>query len=267
MYQEFSIITIDTIMETKQIIITTNKAINENAVDNIIVELYERASKTPLIFDYEVNGENIIITLKDWPIPNTDYILGVQGITSVLEETLDGSVKKRIQFKSNVLSNVKIISPVMFQEVKSLDIKLVEEADDTKNLIGSYYIEIATDNAFFNIVHKTPLYTDNLTMYLKEHGQYFIRARVQLDESNYSKWCSMISFIYGGVKQEPVPSVPDDNHVDIPIDMGDDDNNPTVDITGPFIMIEELEQGVTPDGSLAIAFSNLIDDFSLENIT
>ena len=65
------------------------------------------------------------------------------------------------------------------------------------------------------------------------------------------------------------PPVPTDDHgdIDIDVDLGDDDSEPTVDMSGPFVITEYPEQGVTPDESLLIAFSNLIDDLSLDNIT
>jgi hypothetical protein len=266
MYQEFAIIGIEPITKDKQIIITANKAINENIKDSIIIQVYERQTKADLLFDYEVQYEKLIITLKDWPIPNTDYILGVSGILSVTDEELTSNVKTRFKFNSDVLTTAKILSPAMFEEVKSLDIKLLEVSEKPEDLINQYYIEVATDNAFYNVTNKTTICKDNATLYVKEEGQYFIRARVQRDDSNYSEWSTIISFIYGN-KGAVTPPVQDTDVFDINVDIDNpDEMEPEVSIFDPFVITEYPEQGVTPDTSLLIAFSNLIDDMSLDNI-
>lgn len=265
MYQEFAVVSIDTIIQDKQIILTSNKAINQNSLNDIVIELFERATKTPLIFDYEVDFDKLIIKLKEWPIPNTDYILGVAGMTSITDETLGTNIKKRLQFKSNVVSIVKITSPIMFEEIKSLDIKLLESAEDATNLTNSFYIEVATDNSFFNITNKTTLNSNTVTIALKEQGQHFIRARVQTDDANYSIWSPVISFIYGANVIPPVIENEDDDEIDIETDLGDD-MDPVIDISGPFEIIEFPDQGITPEEALLIAFSNNLDDMSIDNI-
>lgn len=265
MYQEFAVVSIDTIIQDKQIILTSNKAINPNSLNDIVIELFERATKTPLLFDYEVNFDKLIIKLKEWPIPNTDYILGVTGMASITEETLDTNIKKRLQFKSNVVSTVKVISPVMFEETSSLAIKLLESAEDTTKLTNSFYIEIATDNSFFNITNKTTLNSTSVTIALKEQGQHFVRARVQTDDSNYSIWSPVISFIYGANVIPPIIEDINDDEIDIETDL-DDDMDPIIDISGPFEIIEFPDQGVTPEEALLIAFSNNLDDMSIDNI-
>ena len=269
MYQEFSITSIDTIIQNKQIVITANKAINKNNNDNIVIQVYERETKTPVLFDFAIDFCTLTITLKEWPIPNTDYIIGVTGITSVTDDTLDANIKKRIRFVSNVMSKVKISSPAMFEEIKSLDIKLSEHAELPEHIVNKFYLEISTDNAFFNITNKLTLDKDTATLYLKQNGQHFIRARVQSDDTNFSIWSPVISFIYGNIDTPNVPpvSTDDTDDVNIDVDLGDDDSEPTVDMSDPFVITEYPEQGVTPDESLLIAFSNLIDDLSLDNIT
>jgi hypothetical protein len=266
MYQEFSIISIDAITKSKQIIVTANKAINENNNEGIIIQVYERETKTPVLFDYDIDFESLVITLKEWPIPNTDYILGVSGITSVTDDSLDTNIKKRLKFDSNVVSEVKITSPAVFEEIQKLEIKLVETADMPESLVNLFYVEVATDNAFFNVTNKATIDKDNMIMFLKETGQYFIRARVQVDESNYSIWSETISFIYGS--KDITPAVPTDEeagYIDIDTDLGDDEE-PEIDISDPFTIVEYPEQGVTPEEGMLIVFSNYLNDMSIDNI-
>ena len=267
MYQEFSIISIDTVIQKKQITIEANKAINNMNDEDIIIQVYERETKTPMLFDHSIDFDKLIITLKEWPIPNTDYIIGVTGITSVTGDELDSNIKKRVRFDSKVLSKVKIASPAMFEEAKALNVKLTEVYERPEDIINKFYIEVSSDNAFFDVTNRTTIDKDTVTLSLKQNGQYYIRARVQSDDTNFSVWSSTISFIYGSKENSNVPPVVDnDDNIDIDVDLGEDDLEPAIDISEPFIITDYPDQGVTPEEGLLIAFSNLIDDMSLDNI-
>ena len=269
MYQEFSIISIDTVIQKKQITIEANKAINNMNDENIIIQVYERETKTPMLFDHSIDFDKLIITLKEWPIPNTDYIVGVTGITSVTGDELDSNIKKRVRFDSKVLSKVKIASPAMFEEAKALNVKLTEVYERPEDIINKFYIEVSSDNAFFDVTNRTTIDKDTVTLSLKQNGQYYIRARVQSDETNFSAWSPIISFIYGSkvVPSDPItPEDEDHGEADIDVDLGEDDLEPVIDISEPFIITDYPDQGVTPEEGLLIAFSNLIDDMSLDNI-
>ena len=262
MYKQFDVLSIEAIAGTKEIIITTNKDIDENNYENIVINIFQRTNKSPVLFDYEIKNEVLKITLKDWPTPNLDYILGIEGIKSITNDELS-SIKRRIRFDSNVTSQVKIISPAMFEEVKSLTVELKETADKEEDIINSYYIEIAKDNAFYDLVNKTTINKNEVTLYLKENGQYFIRARVQADENNYSEWAPMISFIYGHKNiTEPVE---EDNHDDDCIDTEFDDG-PEIELEDPLKITEYPEQGITPEESFLFVFNNKINDLSLDDI-
>lgn len=261
MYQDFSVLQINTVLAKKQIEIITNKYIDKNNYDNILITIIDRKNKTQILFDYEIIETNLIITFKECPKPNIDYIIAIENLQSITEEKLDNNIKKRISFKSNVLSTVKILSPNMFEEVKDLNIKIKEIAEKEEYLINSFHCEIATDNAFFNITNKFDINKDNITISLKDNGQYFLRIRSQQDENNFSEWSESISFIYGSKKERP------NETIDIPdIEVDIDNEEPEIDITDFFEIIEYPDQGITPEEGLIIAFNNKINDLSVDEI-
>ena len=267
MYNEFSIIAIQTDIKDKKIIIETNKDILKTDPE-LIVQVYERNSKTHLDCTTIIEKNNLFVTLNDWPIPNTEYIISIKNLKSVMMEKLSANLRRRVVFKSNVLSNVSILSPAMFETVNSLAVKLNEFADNQEQLVNKYYIEIATDNAFTNIEIKTSIQDKNLIYFeLKKNGQYFIRARVQESEENYSKWSDTISFIYNANL-----AVKEDIDID-DIDIDIDSDNKEEDDFSPVLLIDELfdvednqEQGCTPKEPILFAFNHKLDeDYCLQN--
>lgn len=263
MYQEFSVIAIESILNKRQIVITVSEDINVNAFKDTIIELYERASKTQVLFNTDISGRILTLTLKDWPIPNSEYILSIKNLKSVTDNELESNIKKRIKFESNIISTVNIISPSMFEQVEHLLIELKELADKEEDLKKSFYVEISTDNAFINTIIKTSISKEIFRLVLPKYGQYYMRARVQ-DQSllnQYGLWSEVITFKYGN--ESITGDMPD-----IEEDQEDDTNNnpmePDIDLE-EFELINELEQGYTPQ-SLLLEFTKDIDELSLDNI-
>lgn len=255
MYQEFSETTIDTIIAKKQLIVTFTKDIDTFAMKDTKIDVFERSGRTPINFSNIVDGNKLIITFDSWPIPNSEYILSIQNIKAVDGDELQTDIKKRIVFKSNIVSTVKIISPTNFEEVDELIVQLKEECDDESKLKNSFYIEIAEDNAFISHVVKT-LVTDKTTLKisLPKQGNYFIRARVQVDNNSteYGFFSDTISFLYGDKNKK-------DDNIDI-----DDPQEPVLDLE-EFTVKTNIEQGVTPD-VIKLEFSKDINELILNNI-
>lgn len=262
MYAEFSVLTIEPILKDRRIIITTNMDIDANNINNIVVELYERYSKTPALFDYEVKNKLLIINLKSWPVPNSEYILGVKGIVSVTGDELSSSIKKRLAFSSEVISKVKILSPSLFEEIDDLNIELEEIADKEEDLTNNYYIEVATDNAFINNVITTTTNKKSIKLALKDNGQFFMRVRAQKDipTLQYGHWSDIMSFIYKGI----TISCPDQEPDYIPdIDI---DDEPEIEIAEDLMIVNSPDQGCTPTDGFIFEFNVDIDELSLDDI-
>lgn len=260
MYQEFSVVSIESVLNKKQILITTNQEININTFKDTVVEIYERGSKNSVLFFTEINDKVLTITFKDWPVPNSEYILSIKELLSITDEALTSSVKKKIKFESSIVSTVSVISPGMFEQIELLNIELKEVAAKPEFLKGSFYIEISKDNAFIDTVIKTCISKTSFKLALPSFGQYFMRIRVQdeIDLSQYGMWSELITFKYGNVSESgEIPEIEDP-------DIEEDPTEPEVDIED-FELISELEQGVTPV-SLILEFSKDIDELSLDNI-
>lgn len=262
MYNEFSLQSIDTLTKERSIKVTVNKDIDFNDTKDLVVEVFERHTKTPLIVDYSIEENTLTIKLRDWPIPNTQYILGVKGLRSVIGEELSGNIKARLEFPSCITSKVEILSPSNFEKIEELNIKLKEilSKEDDK-YINSFYVEIATDNAFINVPYKLSIKEkDNISIAIKNNGQYYIRARVEnyneKDNIQYGEWTEVITFVYG--KESASGELPPITGPDEEIE----DDDPIVQIE-EFEIINMPEQGETPETFLfefSIELENLLNE-------
>lgn len=268
MFYDFSISNMITSLKDKQVTISCSMDIDKNKDDSIVVEIFERATKSPLLFDKKIEGGNLVITFRDWPIPNSEYILGIKGITSATGEELDRSLKTKFVFNSEITSNAEIIAPAHFEKVEVpvielREVQVIEDAED-KDLIGCYYLEIGLDNNFIDVPYKTYLDGRNtITAGIQRYGQYFLRARIQKnldgDDIMYGTWSETITFVYGKDKEEGgLPPIidPDD-----PVEEPDLDPEVIDDI---FAIITKPEVGVTPE-SFIFEFNLSIDDLMIED--
>ena len=262
MYQPFSLLGIDTDIRNGQIILEFNNALDDNKKDEIAINIYERYNKINIIFDYIINQNKLIISLIDDPVPNTDYIVKIKNIKSILDESLPAAINTKFNFKSNVISTLKILSPIQFQEVDKLEIDLEEVANKNEDYINSYFVQISTDTSFNNIINSFITKDLRTSIYLKNPGQYFIRARIQQDESNYSKWTETVTFIKTGIIENNNIEEPDKS---VEVDFGEDDE-PIIDFDDEFDLEEYPQQGVTPEESLLLFFNRDIDDMSVDKI-
>lgn len=206
MYQEFMILSLETDLIEKKFIVTTNNIIDPNSIDDIVIQVYERGTKSPVMFDLEILGEKLEVTLKDWPVPNSSYVLYIKTLKNVLGQELKSGIKRKMEFPSCITKMARIESPAMHQVLKELLIKTavydtVEQADtDEASINEVVHIQISTDNAFYNIVRDTTTQDSEILLTDIANEQYFIRARVESivdDKFQYGKWCDTITFTYG----------------------------------------------------------------------
>lgn len=207
MYQSFSIMESITDLKNKKIIIRTNQEINNKDYSDLQIQLFERKTRTPILFDIDIEDKDLILTLKQWPIPNSEYILGIKGLKNVLDEDLDiGNLKTKLFFKSAITSKVKILSPVKFEKIEELVIKLEEINEKQDEIKNSFYIEISKDNAFINTPYCFFVPNKNIIpINILKFGQYFMRVRVQTEKDEdieYGEWSDITTFLYGNEKEE-----------------------------------------------------------------
>ena len=173
-------------------------------------------------FDIEIDDRIIRLHLREWAVPNDRYVLIVQkGIKNLMGDMeLETSILREVFFRSDVTSDVLILSPADYEEISgALNVKWEETARKLSDLVGSFYLEVARENAFYNVVcstfiSRTAAKKDKKGIYsipLKEiadPGQYFVRVRSERKKNgDYGKWSNVATFVIKST-EEPVPSSP-----------------------------------------------------------
>lgn len=256
MHQDFVIIDIATDLFNKKIDIYFNFELNESSVTPRSLKLIENKTGSVVPIMYEVDGACVSVTLKEDPIPGTEYMLICnKEIKNVTNNNLKTEYVRYIQFTSTIKNTVEIISPSDLETIDKLYVVWQEKKDDADSFINRYRIQVGTDNIFDNIVIDTVV-TDKNDIYLTlesiEKCQYYIRIRVELDKE-FGEWSDIVSFVYDKT---------------IAKDSDDDDNNgnsgadikPVLDV--PITLVDKPSNGETPE-SFVFTFDDPIDISSL----
>lgn len=198
MYREFGITKISTSLSEKNIHIEFSLDVDPDTVTSDTIAVMEKESRRILDFAINTNRNIVVLTLNEWPKADTEYIIRIQsGIQSIVEDNLPDSLQRAIIFKSEVTSAIEIISPAQHEETESLlfSWREVKSDDLESSLVYSYYLEVAKENAFYNIVRKTTVEgQQEIKLLGVEPGQYYVRIRAQKGAS-YGKWSETITFI------------------------------------------------------------------------
>lgn len=198
MYQKFDLLGINTSMKDKKVYIECTLDVEELSVTIDTITLTERSTNRILNYDLAVIGSIIELQLKEWPVPNVEYSLIIQTqVKSITEEPLSAALKRNIVFLSEITSTVVITSPCEHEEVNSLKLAWTEKpADKNAELVNAYYIEVANENAFYNIVRASTVY-DKKEVVLTgiPEGQYYMRVRAQ-NGDQCGRWSDIVTFLY-----------------------------------------------------------------------
>lgn len=257
MHQDFRITAIDTDLQKKAIIVESTFDIDPETVNNSNFVLMDRLTRNEVELDFKVDGKTIIASLLAWPTPNVDYILRIEKLTNVLGEELSTGVRRKIQFESEIVSKVKVTFPANNEVIDDLKVAWDEVADE-EHKIGSFYVEVSTENAFHNIIKKTMIGgRHEIDLLDVPKGQYYVRVRAQKDDQ-YGEWSEVITFLIGENPSAPEPIYNPTEPDEVPIE---DD----VIFEGDLEIVSTPETGTTPS-SILIEFDREIDPDSIENI-
>jgi hypothetical protein len=252
MYQKFDILGINTSLTDKKVYIECTLDVEEATATRDAITLTERTTSRVIDYDIAVNGTIIELTLKDWPVPNLEHLLVVQtGVKSVTDEPLEAALKRLIIFPSEVTSTAIITSPSNYEEINALSLTWIEkQADANMGLVNSYYVEVATENAFYNVVRATTVYGKNdIGLTGIPDGQYFVRVRVQ-DGDQYGRWSKTITFLFKTTAGGTAPPV-----------SGTDNDDPIYD--DDLVILTLPTNGETPSTFL-IEFEDILDPDGIE---
>lgn len=257
MYQEFLITSIEANLKERAIHVFTNDTLDRNSIDEIVIELLDIKTKEEVPFDVEVFKNRLSIKLRDWPKVNNPYIFYVKELKNILGQTTSGT-KRKIEFKSTIVDEVEIMSPVMHEEVKSLNIKHKVKVKSEEKKEDIYVkIQISTDNAFYNITKEMDVYDEKDIIVSKiNKGQNYLRARVQ-SEAEYGNWTKTVSFIYEKEACEEVEEEEKEDFIPEYEDMTDDIE---IDDIADFDVEVNYESGITPE-ELILIFTKDLDEY------
>ena len=222
----FCVTQIATDLQEQSVYVTCSADVDHDSANEDSIYLMKRRAdghgKDAVPVDITIDGKEIRLHLKEWALPNDEYILIVQNnICGVVDDPsykLETSLLRNVVFDSAVTSEVRIISPISFTEVDSSVSVSWKEAGKTTE--GTFYVETATENAFYNIVRRTLISKEQAKACLKDGiyslaygeilnpGQYYIRIRAQRSingekDGDYGKWSEIVTFIVKGDKTTP----------------------------------------------------------------
>lgn len=230
-------------------------------LDNVILAVLDKGAQRMVPFELLVDGGTLFLKLNEWAVPNQRYTLLIQpGIESITGDKLDHAVMRNFTFPSEVTSEVNIKSPGDFERVKEAKFTW-EESGDKK--IGNFYLEIAKDSAFYDIVLRANTGESSYETELKENGQYFLRVRAQAGVDSYGHWSDKKTFLLENTCSCECPDCPDNKEsTSGDVTTGDKPDGPIVieDDTDPKVLtlITKPENGITPP-YFDFVFDNDID--------
>lgn len=228
----FSVLNSYTSLKEQCVYIDFSLDIDEDTVDAGKLYLINDDTKKIEPLDVVIDGRTLQLKLLDWATPNSSYTLIIEnGIKSIVENELKESILKNIIFKSEVTSDINIISPYNYQVYRDkINISWNEIAPDSR--VNNYYLEISDDTGFYNIVTKTvislndstPENADDSYLYTasivqpKEYKQYYLRMRAQNASEEYGNWSNVVTFDYAEPLSKTTSEKSDDKKI---VYMGD----------------------------------------------
>lgn len=249
MYQEFTVTSVDINKATKRISVGFSNDIDPDSLTPKTVYVSTGDNGDVVKIRWSIDGYVLIIDMLDEIVPNIEYYLIITtDVINAMGDNLKNRLKQKFVYESTVRNKCKILSPVQNEEFdkNEVEIKLDEVLNnDDSDFINSFYIQIAKDWLFENIITDPKLIQrDSVKLNINFNGQVYIRSRVQQDDNNYGEWSKSIV-----------------------ISLNDDD-----DITQEYDpifyqdieIISEPEQGETPK-SFIIEFDTEIDEKTIED--
>lgn len=243
MFKQFNLSSITLVAIDKRIDLKFNFDIEESSVNGDSIVLTTLNSGDHIPFKIKIENDLIMLKLDEWPSPNEIYqIIIEKEIKNISGMTLNSSIRRKLTFTSEIISRAIIESPYNFEKVENLTIKL---SDPEK--INQYYVEVARENKFYNLVYSGDVFSNNISPILVDacNGQYYVRARVQKD-TNFGPWSKTVTFIYRDLCDCDSP----------------EEEGPSADADMPSAWDDLVSNG--PNNSNSITESNNGDDIDIE---
>lgn len=277
MYKQFNLSSIIPRALEKRIDLKFNFDIDESSIKGDSINLVTLKGGDHINFKTVVKNDLISLLLDEWPKPDTVYhVIIEQEIKNITGQKLNSAIRRKLIFKSEITSVPIIKSPYQHEKLEDLNFEWVDKDNNE-----SYYIEVAKENRFYNLVYSGDVYTNSISPVLPElkPGQYYVRVRVQ-DGKEYGRWSPIVTFIYKDVcycdePENPGPSadaeMPSawDNLFDNTPDSVTpgsssvivDDSDNMIDVEDELEVLTAPENGVTPTSFVFEFDKNLNNQF------
>jgi hypothetical protein len=210
-------VSLNTDPKTKSVKATFSFDVDPATVNESSFQLLEKASRNLAEYTITVTGKDVLLTLLDWPIQNSEYVLRIQNLKSIVGESLSSGVRRKIVFASSVASKLEITYPAMNEVISNLMASWKEiPVPSTAMLYNSYNIEISTDVAFHNIVKQmNVLNRTDIDISDLPKGQYYIRGKVDIS-TDYGPWSDIVTFLINAQVDPTDPNQDDDGVIYVP---------------------------------------------------
>lgn len=254
MYQDFNVIDITHCYADSKITVTMSFDIDPTSVNDTTIQVFSKKDAITAETNIIIDKRKISIFLKDEVVPNSEYILKVLNIKSILGQELSSGIRRKLVFSSEVREVPVIMEPADGEEITDLKVSLttLRESNEVEPIKDkTFFIQVAKDVAFIDIELET--ISDKTEIDLKDLAtrQYFIRARVETiqdGKKEIGKWSETITFFFTKIDED--------------CDCGDDEPE-YIEYT---TLVSKPDNGETPE-SILIEFSGEIDIDSIEGIT
>lgn len=248
MYQDMAILSVDSFLDDKKILVSTNFDIDPKSVDISTFVLFNKQYSSEVLLKFNVIGKIIEAYIEDEIIPNSQYILRVSNIRNVLGEVLSSGITKSLIFKSIVTEKLEIVSPSEYEMIKDLTVKLNIVPDNNIPTDGFFYrVQISKDMAFIDIKIDNVYINKDIIFQSIENSQYFIRARIEKLQE-VGQWSKTVSFVVN-------------SNV---IDNNDDTTNEPIYFE-EIKLIDSPMNGITPE-KILLEFSGDIYPYNIDSI-
>lgn len=254
--------TIEYSLKTQAVEVKFSLDLDEDSLsaDNVILAVLNNGAQRMVPFELFVDGDVLTLKLSEWAVPNQKYTLLIQpGIMSITEEALDHAIMRNFEFSSEVTSRVDILTPGDFESIEQAAFSWKETGD---TLTSNYYLEVAEDAAFYNIVLKaSTANTSYMTDRLTEPKQYFFRVRAQVNEENYGVWSDTHTFrLLKSTAEEPSEKPDSPDEPENPPSSNEELDPVVIDDIPKeeLVIVNHPENGITP-AYFAFVFNDDID--------
>ncbi len=271
----FQLLSVKGDIKKQSVLLKFSSDVDEETATADNIYLMNRKAKAIVPVNIVVNRCFVYLELLKWAAPNEEYSLVVgSGLQNIVEESFEATPPVVFTFASAVTSDIKILYPVNHMDLTEVALKWKEiNTAEEPTYVGSFYIEVALENAFYNIVYKTTIdkssemsddniYSVVLTE-LTEDKQYYIRIRAEKD-GEYGAWSDIVTFSKNKDTQQTIPDVSEDAEGPIIVDYTKPapqetviEKTPVINYSGELIYDDELPESFEFVSTTELDISNV----------